>query len=156
MSPRICITVIALVCMSLLTACAGRSDYRAFYLADQGDYDGALEAARAAQNSGIDDLPFGWGLGAGECRDYSAVITVLVAKSDFAGAQNACRDYKAQCAVVPEATQCFFYSAEELSGAGSDAALAESLINEARENLHFRWLMIRDDYQGSPIRRPIY
>lgn len=139
---------------ALLTACAGRSDYQTFYHAEQGDYDAALTAAKAAQGSGIDGLVFG--PGASQCRDYSAVVTVHVAKGDFTGASSACRDYDKQCANVPDANLCFSYSLSELSAAGSDQGVAAQLQNEARQTLHFRWLMLRDDYEGRPLKRPIY
>lgn len=160
MQIRKCKVAIAIILLSLLTACAGRNDYKTYYLAEQGDYDGALQAARAAQKGGIDDLPFdlgsGLGLSGGACRDYAAVVTVLVAKTDFAGARDACRDYDQQCAMVPNSDLCFYYRTSELDAAGSDPEVAESLSSEARQNLHFRWLMIRDAFNGQPIRRPIF
>jgi hypothetical protein len=134
--------------------CATRSDYDAVYFAEQGDLDAALTAARDAQGEGIDGIFFG--TGASECRDYGAVVTVLVAKGDFSGARQACSAYDQQCAVIPGNTLCFSYRVSELDSAGNDAALAETLSAYARETLHYRWLMIRDDYEGLPIRRPIY
>ncbi|WP_439108133.1 hypothetical protein [Congregibacter sp.] len=139
---------------ALLSACAGRSDYQAIYHAEQGDYDAALSSAKAAQGSGLDGVLFG--SGASECRDYGAVVTVHVARGDFAGATEACRDYDEQCAVVPDANLCFYYSMSELSAAESDQDVAAQLTEDARETLHFRWLMIRDDYEGRELKRPIY
>jgi len=139
---------------ALLSACAGRSDYQTFYHAEQGDYDAALTAAKAAKDRGINGLIFG--PGASECRDYNAVVTVYAAKGDFAGASNACRDYDEQCANVLNADLCFSYSLSELSAAGSDHGAAAQLQAEARQALHFRWLMLRDDYEGRPLNRPIY
>lgn len=138
----------------LLTACAGRSDHQTFYHAEQGDYEAALAAAKAAQGSGIEGLLFG--PGASQCRDYNAVVTVHVAKGDFTGASNACRDYDAQCANVPDGNLCFSYALGELTAAASDESVAAQLREEARQNLHFRWLMLRDDYEGRPLKRPIY
>lgn len=138
----------------LLSACAGRSDHQTFYHAEQGNYDAALQSAKAAQGSGLDGLLFG--SGASQCRDYGAVVTVYVAQGDFAGATEACRDYDSQCAVVPDASLCFAYRQSELSDAGSDQELATRLKEEAQQTLHFRWLMIRDDYEGRDIKRPIY
>ncbi|WOJ93026.1 hypothetical protein R0135_14745 [Congregibacter variabilis] len=138
----------------LLTACAGRSDHQTFYHAEQGDYDAALQAAKAAQGSGLDGFLFG--SGASQCRDYSAVVTVYVAKGDFTGATEACRDYDNQCAVVPDASLCFNYRQSDLNSAKSDDSMATQLSEAAREALHFRWLMIRDDYEGKDLKRPIY
>jgi hypothetical protein len=138
----------------VITGCAGRGDYQTVYFAEQGDYESALREARAAQGSGIDGILFN--TPASHCRDYSSLITVLVAKEDFSGAREACADYDKQCAVIPESQMCFIYDMGDLSAAGSDAALAQSLSEDARESLHFRWLMIRDDYEGRGIKRPIY
>jgi hypothetical protein len=134
--------------------CATRNDYETFARAERNDLDGALAAARAARGGGID----GWffGTGASECRDYEAVVTVLVAQGDFRGAWDACTDYDDQCAVVPDGRHCFIYQREELAGAAGDEDLAEAMSRSARQALHFRWLMIRDDYEGRPPRRPIY
>jgi len=138
----------------LLSACAGRSDYQTFYEAEQGNYDAALQAAKAAQGSGLDGFLFG--SVASQCRDYGALVTVYVAQGDFAGATDACRDYDKQCAVVPDASLCFNYRQSELSAAGSDQSIATALREDARQALHFRWLMIRDDYEGRALKRPIY
>lgn len=138
----------------LLAGCAGRSDHQTFFLAEQGDYDGALQAARAAQGSGITSILFG--AGESQCRDYASVVTVLVAKEDFAGARKACGDYDKECAVVPDLGLCFSYRTSELSAADTDSAIAQTLTGEAQEALHFRWLMIRDDYEGRELKRPIY
>ena len=147
--------VLTLLASSLLvTACAGRGDYKTYYLAEQGDYDGALEAARSAQGRGIDGVLFG--TGASRCRDYAGVVTVLVAKSDFDGAGRACADYDERCAVIPDSKLCFYYQLSELESASGDSTLADELVEEARQNLHFRWLMIRDDYENRPLKRPIY
>lgn len=137
-----------------IAGCATRSDYTAIYHAEQGDYEAALSSARDAQGGGIDGLLFG--TGASECRDYGEVVTVLVAKGDFTGASEACTDYDNQCAVIPGNTLCFSYKADELRAAAGDSDLAESMSAEARQLLHYRWLMIRDDYEGRPIKRPIY
>lgn len=138
----------------LLGGCAGRNDYNAYYHAEQGDFESALSEARAARGAGIDGLIFG--TGASECRDYSAVLTVLIAKGDFVGARNACSDYDNQCAVVSNGRFCFSYTLSDLENAQADTQLASSLTDGAREALHFRWLMIRDDYEGRPLTRPIY
>lgn len=138
----------------LLSACAGRSDHQTFYHAEQGDYDAALHAAKAAQGSGLDGFLFG--SGASQCRDYGAVVTVYVAQGDFAGATEACQDYDNQCAVVPDASLCFYYQQSELNAAESDQDIAAQLTEEAKQTLHFRWLMIRDDYEGRDLKRPIY
>jgi hypothetical protein len=138
----------------LMSGCATRSDYSTYYLAEQGDYAAALAAARNAQGGGIDGIIFG--TGASECRDYGAVVTVLVAQGDFAGASEACADYDSQCAVVPGNTLCFSYNVDALKAAAVDGELAGAMTGEAREALHYRWLMIRDDYEGRPIKRPIY
>ncbi|MEO1079900.1 MAG: hypothetical protein AAFY29_10110 [Pseudomonadota bacterium] len=138
----------------VLCGCATRSDYDIYYFAEQGDYDAALASARQAQGGGIDGFVFGDG--AGECRDYAALVTVLVAKSDFAGARAACANYDQQCAVLPDGALCFIYENSELAAATSDAELAETMSSEAQEQLHFRWLMIRDDYENRGIKRPIY
>lgn len=147
--------IIAISALSLLAGgCATRSDYDTYYFAEQGDYSSALSSARDAQGGGIDGILFG--TGASECRDYGAVVTVLVAQGDFSGARDACADYDNQCAVVPGNTLCFSYKVAELEAAGSDGELAESMTSDARQALHYRWLMIRDDYEGRPIGRPIY
>jgi hypothetical protein len=138
----------------LLAGCAGRSDYQTYYHAEQGDYDAALTAAKAAQGNFIGGLLFD--SVATQCRDYSAVVTVQVAQGDFVGASAACRDYDDQCAVVPNSNLCFYYSLGELSAAESDQDVATKLTNEAKEILHFRWLMLRDDYEGRQLKRPIY
>ena len=138
----------------LSTGCATRSDFDTFYYAEQGDYAAALSAARDAQGGGIDGIIFG--TGAGECRDYGAVVTVLVAQGDFSGAREACSDYDNQCAVVPGNTLCFSYKVSELEAASGNSELAETMEGDAREALHYRWLMIRDDYEGRAIQRPIY
>jgi len=137
-----------------LSACATRSDYDTYYHADRGELEAALGAAREAQGGGIDGLLFG--TGASECRDYGAVVTVLVAQGDFTAAREACSAYDQQCAVVPGNTLCFSYRVKELDDAGTDSTLAQALTAYARETLHYRWLMIRDDYEGRPIKRPIY
>ncbi|MDP5053557.1 MAG: hypothetical protein NWP69_07200 [Congregibacter sp.] len=147
------ITVFAVTSM-LLAGCAGRGDYQTYYHAEQGDYDAALSAAKATQSSRINGLLFG--SVASQCLDYSAVVTVQVARGDFAGATDACRAYDDQCAVVPNSNLCFYYSLSELSAAGSDQDLAGKLRDEAKEMLHFRWLMLRDDYEGRQLKRPIY
>ncbi|WP_439101549.1 hypothetical protein [Congregibacter sp.] len=146
------LTVAAAGC--LLGACAGRSDYQTFYHAEQGDYDAALIAAQAAQGNSINGFFFG--TGASQCRDYNAVVTVHVAQGDFPGASAACRDYENECAVVPDTNLCFSYSMSDLSSAGSDQDLASRLTEEAKEGLHFRWLMLRDDYEGRALQRPLY
>lgn len=147
--------ILATLCVSMgLTACTTRPDYQTYYHAEQGDYASALSSAESARGGGIDGFLFG--SGAGECRDYGAVITVLVAQGDFAGAREACSDYDDECAVVPESSLCFSYELGELEAASSDAELAGRMTEEAREVLHFRWLMIQDDYEGNPIERPIY
>jgi len=138
----------------LLAGCATRSDYDTYYFAEQGDLDAALDSAQAARGGGFDGFFFG--TGAGECRDYAAVVTVLVAKGDFSGATRACADYDEQCAVLPDSSLCFYFPVSDLKAAGSDAELAQSMTDEARQNLHFRWLMIRDDYEKRGLRRPIY
>ena len=138
----------------LATGCATRSDYDTYYFAEQGDFSSALSSARDAQGGGIDGILFG--TGASVCRDYGAVVTVLVAQGDFSGASEACADYDNQCAVVPGNTLCFSYKVSALNEAGSNSELAESMTGDAREALHYRWLMIRDDYEGRPIKRPIY
>lgn len=137
-----------------LIGCAGRADYDAVYLAQKGDYDGAYKAAKAAQGGGIQGLLFG--IDSSECRDYATVVAVLVAKSDFSGAQAACADYDDRCAVVADSGLCFYYREAELRAAVSDATLAKSLSEDAQTNLYFRWLMIRDAYEGKPLKRPIY
>ncbi len=139
---------------ALLAGCAGRSDYAAVYAAEQGDLETALTEARSAQGRGISGLFLR--SESTQCRDYNAVVTVLVAKGDFAGAAEACSDYDDQCAVVPDSQLCFSYDLEELDQAQRDAEMAGELSGEAQDNLHFRWLMIKDDYEGNPIRRPIY
>ncbi|MEM1188840.1 MAG: hypothetical protein AAGI72_09960 [Pseudomonadota bacterium] len=149
--PRLLIAGGALL---VLCGCAMRSDYNIYYFAEQGDYDAALASAREAQGGGIDGFIFGDG--ASECRDYAAVVTVLVAKGDFAGARAACANYDQQCAVLPDGALCFIYENAELAAATSDTQLAETLSSDAREQLHFRWLMIRDDYENRGLKRPIY
>lgn len=136
------------------TGCATRSDFETYALAERGDLDGALAAARDAKGGGIDGFLFG--TGASECRDYQAVVTVLVAQGDFRGAREACADYDDQCAVLPDSRLCFTYHKEELARAAGDEAFADAMSRSAREALHFRWLMIRDDYEDRPQRRPIY
>ncbi len=138
----------------LLSGCATRSDYDIYYFAEQGDYDSALSSARQAQGGGIDGFLFGDG--ASECRDYGAVVTVLVAKRDFAAARAACANYDQQCAVLPDSALCFIYENSELAAASSVADLAETMSSEAQEQLHFRWIMIRDDYENRGLKRPIY
>lgn len=138
----------------ILSACAGRSDYQTFYHAEQGDYDAALQAAKAAQGSGLSGLLFD--SGTSQCRDYGAVVTVHVAQGDFAGATEACRDYDKQCAVVADSSLCFYYRQSELSAAMSDPAIATKLSEDAQQTLHFRWLMLRDDYEGRKLKRPIF
>jgi len=142
------------IVLLLASGCATRGDYEAVYYAEEGDYGAALEAAQRAQGGGIDGLVFG--TGAGACRDYNAVVTLLVAKGDFAAARASCANYDRECAVLPDSALCFTYESAELEAATSDASLAESLSATAREQLHFRWLMIRDDYEDRGIRRPIY
>ena len=83
-------------------------------------------------------------------------MTVLVAQGDFRGARDACADYDDQCAVLPDSNLCFTYGSGELAAAAGDSALADALSRSAKQALHFRWLMIRDDYEGRPARRPIY
>jgi hypothetical protein len=146
--------LVAALGAALLAGCATRSDYDTYYFAEQGDLDAALSAAEAARGGGFDGFFFG--TGAGECRDYAAVVTVLVAKGDFAGASRACADYDEQCAVLPDSSLCFYYRKPDLAAAASDADLAQTMVNEARDNLHFRWLMIRDDYEKRGLKRPIY
>lgn len=138
----------------VLAACAGRPDYETFYAAEQGDYEAALSAAESAQGNLVNGWLFGTGTGA--CRDYNSVITVLVAKNDFRGARETCADFEAQCAVDPASKICFSYELSQLDAASGDAELAKSLSDEAREALHFRWLMIQDDYEGNPLKRPIF
>lgn len=138
----------------LAGGCATRSDYETYARAERDDLAGALAAAREAQGGGIDGLLFG--TGASRCRDYEAVVTVLVAQRDFSGARSACRDYDERCAVLPEKQLCFTYGTSELDEASGDEALADELSAYARQALHFRWLMIRDDYENRPPRRPIY
>ena len=117
----------------VLAACAGRPDYETFYAAEQGDYDAALSAAQSAQGN----LVSGWllGTGVGACRDYNSVITVLVAKGDFRGASEACTEFESQCALDPVSRICFSYDLTQLDQAPSDAELAKSLSDEAREAL---------------------
>jgi hypothetical protein len=134
--------------------CATRSDYETYARAERDDLAGALVAAREAQGGGIDGILFG--TGASRCRDYEAVVTVLVAQRDFSGARSACRDYDERCAVVPDNQLCFTYGTGELADASGNQALADELSAYARQALHFRWLMIRDDYENRPPRRPIY
>lgn len=138
----------------LATGCATRGHYDTYYLAEQGDFGAALQAARSAEGGGIDGILFG--TGASICRDYETVVTVLVAQGDFAGASAECAAYDRQCAVLPDSRLCFSYEMSELDGARSDTALAGALRDSAREALHARWLMIRDDYEQRPPRRPIY
>ncbi|MEE4277234.1 MAG: hypothetical protein V2I82_02060 [Halieaceae bacterium] len=138
----------------VLSGCAMRSDYEAYYLAEQGDFEGSLKAAEKARGQGIDGILFG--SGASGCRDYASVVTVLVAKGDFAGARQACSRYERECAVVPDNALCFVYENSALEAARSDADLADAMSADAREQLHFRWLMIRDDYEKRGIKRPIY
>lgn len=145
---------VAALCTALLAGCAMRSEYDTYYFAEQGDFDAALESAQAARGGGFDGFFFG--TGASECRDYAAVVTVLVAKGDFSGATRACADYDDKCAVLPDSSLCFYFPFSDLQAAGSDAELAQSMTDEARENLHFRWLMIRDDYERRGLKRPIY
>ncbi|WOJ96875.1 hypothetical protein R0137_16755 [Congregibacter brevis] len=149
------VMVAATTCV--LSACAGRSDYQTFYHAEQGDYDAALSSAKAAQSGGfggVEGMLFGDG--GSQCREYGAVVVVHVAQGDFSGATNACQDYEEECAVVPSANLCFQYSLSELGAAQSDQAVASKLTEDAREALHFRWLMLRDDYEGRELKRPIY
>lgn len=146
--------LVAVLGAVMLAGCATRSDYDTYYFAEQGDLDAALDSAQAARGGGFDGFFFG--TGASECRDYAAVVMVLVAKGDFAGATRACVDYDEQCAVLPDSSLCFYYPIADLQAADSDAKLAQSMREEARENLHFRWLMIRDDYEKRGLRRPIY
>jgi hypothetical protein len=137
-----------------LSGCAGRSDYQTYYYAEQGDYESALREAQAAQGGGIDGFLFN--TPASHCRDYLSLVTVLVAKEDFRGAREACSDYDQACSVVPDAQLCFIYKLDDLSGATSNPALGQSLSSDARESLHMRWLMIRDEYEGRSLKRPIY
>jgi len=147
-------SLVAILGAATLAGCATRSDYDTYYFAEQGDLDAALDSAQAARGGGFDGFFFG--TGAGECRDYGAVVTVLVAKGDFAGATRACADYDEQCAVLPDSSLCFYFPIADLEAAGSDAELAQSMSDEALANLHFRWLMIRDDYEKRGLKRPIY
>lgn len=146
--------LIAVLGAVLLAGCATRSDYDTYYYAEQGNLDAALDSAQAARGGGFDGFFFG--TGAGECRDYGAVISVLVAKGDFSGATRACADYDEKCAVLPDNNLCFYFPVADLDAAGSDQGLAQDMTDEARQNLHFRWLMIRDDYENRGLKRPIY
>jgi hypothetical protein len=146
--------LVAAVGLLFASGCATRGDYDTYYFAEEGDFDAALRSAKSAKGGGIDGFIFGTGTGV--CRDYNAVVTVLVAQGDFAGARASCADYDKECAVLPDSALCFTYETAELEAAGSDATLADSLSEAAREQLHFRWLMIRDDYENRGIRRPIY
>ena len=134
--------------------CTSHPEHEIFAAAEQGDYDAALAAARHAQGGGIDGWLFA--TGATQCRDYAAVVTVLVAQGDFAAAREECVSYNAECAVQPEHGLCFSYALDELQGAQSDTDLAEGLKSYAKETLHFRWLIQRDEFEGRPIERPIY
>ena len=151
---RSCALVLGTLGAVMLTGCATRSDYDTYYFAEQGKLEEALDSAQAARGGGV--TGFFCGTGASECRDYEALVTVLVAKGDFAGASSACADYDEQCAVLPDSSLCFVYSKSALDAADSDQALAESMTDEARTNLHVRWLVIRDDYENRGLRRPIY
>ncbi|GEM_PF-4647300 len=148
------LTVVTSAALLTVVGCANRPDYETYAYAEKGDYDSALASAQEAQGSGIDGWVFG--TGASECRDYGAVITVLVAQGDFQGARQACANYDQQCAVLPDSRLCFYYALDELQAADSDPELAESMRNYAQESLHFRWLTIRDDYENRPLKRPIY
>jgi hypothetical protein len=147
--PRLCF----LCAFCLLTACAG-PDYTAFYHAEQGDYASALAETEGSSSLGLlrtflvpDNL---------QCREYQDVVNLMVAGGDFNGALSACTAYREACAVQPENGLCFSYAVSALEGAGGNADAAAALTEDARTRLHFRWLTVRDDYQGNALRRPIY
>lgn len=137
-----------------LSACGVQPAFEAVYQAEQGSYETALVAARAAQTDGID----GRFLGSAEsrCAAYAPILTILVAKQDFAGAADTCADYSQSCAEPADSELCFAYRGDTLQEAESNAELGARLSDEARTLMHFRWLMIRDDYEGRALTRPIY
>jgi hypothetical protein len=142
--------VLAATVMGALSGCAFQSDHEVVYLAERGDYDAALRAANPPA-AGILDAFSG-----AACRDYGTQVAVLVAQGSFAAAVSTCHDYLDSCAVVDEPSLCFSYDIDELERASADAAVAASLQEASRELIHYRWLSIRDDYQGAPLKRPIY
>lgn len=147
--PRLCF----ICAFCLLTACAG-PDYETFYYAEQGDYDTALAGTERSAGKVLLDrvlVPDNR-----QCREYQDVVNLMVAGSDFSGAQAVCKDYRESCAVQPENGLCFSYSMSALEGAGGDVDAAAALTEDAKTRLHFRWLTVRDDYQGKALKRPIY
>lgn len=142
---------ITLAAATLLAACSN-SSYQSLYLAEQGDYDGALEEATSVSNF-AGRLLEGDGF---SCRDHQEVITLQLAREDFSAAAEACESYRDDCSVQPENGLCFTHQLETLRSATSDEELAAGIATQARERLHFRWLMIKDDYEGEDLQRPIY
>jgi hypothetical protein len=144
-------TASTLAAAALLSACSNTS-YDALYLAEQGDLAAALDTA-----TGVQSFTGGLLRGAGfSCRDHQLIINLHVARADFDAAAEVCEGYRDDCAINPENGLCFSFDLDELQRAQNDTGLADSVTSQARENLHFRWLMIRDDYEGKAFRRPIY